>query len=51
MEAPGQPSVVEPHPTLEYQINKRRQDIYGGPLVMEALGQPSVEELWSPTLP
>ena len=32
---------VEAHPTLEYQVTKH----------VEAPGQPSVVELWRPTLP
>ena len=38
------------HPTLEYQKIKGDKTC-GGPLVVAAPGQPSVVELWRPTLP
>ena len=42
---------VEAHPTLEYKKIKGDKDIFGGSLIVEAPGQPSVVELWRPTLP
>ena len=41
---------VEAHPTLEI-LNIKGDKTCGGSLVVVAPGQPSVVELWRPTLP